>query len=224
MQERFRNYEVRRERWSLGGMELDLAWPADMDVLLDAPATQERFRQDEYMPYWAQPWPGAILLAETLTGMERGNGRGAIEIGCGVGVVSLVAAKCGWNVVASDYDEDAIAFAEWNAARNGIALAACRLVDYRVPLESPEYDLVLGSDLLYERKKSEPVAAWVSSALRPGGLGLLSDPNRAAAEEFPEYGRRAGMQVETITMETVSPAGLVTRGRVFRLTRLSERV
>lgn len=189
-----------------------------MDAILDLPETQRRFDRDEYMPYWAQPWPASVLLAEALLAGEAGAGRPAVEIGCGIGLVSLAAASMGWAVVASDYDADAVAFAELNAKRNGLALSA-EMVDYRQPLPAPLYDLVLGSDLLYERKKCEPVAKWVASALRPGGYALLSDPNRSAAEEFQVLARDAGLTVQCSDRETTSPAGLLIRGRIWRVSR-----
>ncbi len=88
----FRGYVVRRERWTIAGQEFEFAWPADMDVLLDDPRTQQRHNVDGYMPYWAQPWPGAVLLAEAVMGAEPGAGRPAVDLGCGVGIVSVVAA------------------------------------------------------------------------------------------------------------------------------------
>ena len=122
--ETFRGYEVRRSRWQIAGRPFELTWPADVDALLDLPETQKRFDRDEYMPYWAQPWPASILLTEAVLQGEPGEGRQAVEIGCGIGLVSLAAAMAGWSVVASDYDRDAMGFAELNAKRNDLALAS----------------------------------------------------------------------------------------------------
>lgn len=212
-----RGYPVRQETWTIEGHRFDLAWPADMDALLDLPRTRERFKQDEYMPYWAQPWPGSVLLAEAVLRGPDGAGRPAVEIGCGVGVVSIAAAMRGWSVTATDYDPDAIAFAQFNAERNGVRLAGCEVLDYRMLPDSPKYDLVLGSDLLYERRNCEPVARWVASALRPGGQAWLSDPNRSAAESFEGYARSFGLDPVVEAVETTGPAGLVIKGRIWRV-------
>ncbi|HOW72695.1 MAG TPA: methyltransferase domain-containing protein [Phycisphaerae bacterium] len=214
---RFRGYETRREVWVIAGQTFDLTWPADMDALLDAPRTHQRFDGDGYMPYWAQPWPGAVLLTEAVLAGERGAGRPAVEIGCGVGLVSLAAARAGWSVTASDYDEDAVAFAALNAERNGLGLAGARIIDFRQSSDAPPYDLVLAADLLYERRNGEPIARWVASALRPGGTALLSDPNRSAAEGFSDHARAAGLVTSLVDVETIGPAGLVIRGRIWRL-------
>src|SRR5437870_2493483 len=110
---------VRREVWTIAGRRFDLSWPADMDALLDAAETQRRFKQDEYMPYWAQPWPGAVLLAQAVLSGPEGEGRRAIELGCGIGLVSIAAAMKGWSVLASDYEERALQFALLNAQHTG---------------------------------------------------------------------------------------------------------
>ena len=215
----FRGYGIRREEWRIAGRVLELTWPADVYSLLDRPDVQQRFERDEYMPYWAQPWPASILLAEAVLGGEPGAGRRGIEIGCGVGLVSLAAALAGWAMTATDYDPDAVAFAALNAERNGVPLAGTRQLDYREKVTRPEYDLILGSDLLYERKKGRPVADWIASALLPDGCALLSDPNRSAADEFPAHAEAAGLRAECRSAETLSPAGLVIRGRLWRVRR-----
>jgi predicted nicotinamide N-methyase len=214
--DRVRGYPVRREVWSIRGRRFDLCWPADMDALLDDPETQRRNAADDYMPYWAQPWPGSILLAEIILDGAPGEGRTAIELGAGIGIASLAAAMMGWAVTTTDYDADAIAFAELNAQRTGVTLAGTALLDYRVPPEQA-WQLVLGSDLLYERKKCEPVARWIAAGLHAEGMALLSDPNRGAADDFPERCARLGLSCEMLPVESISPAGLQIRGRIWRV-------
>jgi ETFB lysine methyltransferase len=214
-----RGYVVRRETWRVAGRDFDLTFPADVDGMLDLPSVRERFARDEYMPYWALPWPASVLLAETVLGGEAGQGRSALELGCGIGLVSLAAAMGGWAVTASDYDEDALVFARLNAERNGLRLAGVEHIDYRIPLSRPAYDRVFASDLTYERRKAEPVARWLASALRPGGMAVLSDPNRSAGDEFPDHARAAGLRVEVQQVETTAPAGLTNRGRIWRVYR-----
>jgi predicted nicotinamide N-methyase len=190
-----------------------------MDALLDSRKTQERFEHNQYMPYWAQPWPAGILLAEHILMHEPGEGRRAVEIGCGVGLVSVAAAMMGWRVTASDYDEDALAFAQLNAARNGVALEAAEWIDFVEQAPRREYDCVLAADLLYERRLADPVARWIGSALAPGGYALASDPNRSAAADFPEALSRHGLVAEKQEVTTTAPAGLVGNGRIWRVRR-----
>ena len=59
--------------------------PDDPDELLD----EESFGDDEFMPYWAELWPAGLTLAHELP--ERLDGVRVVELGCGLGVPSLVA-------------------------------------------------------------------------------------------------------------------------------------
>lgn len=216
--ESFRGFGVRREVWQVGKYPIDLTWPEDVIDLLDLPSTHERFARNEYLPYWAQPWPSCVLLAEHILTIEPGGGRSAIEIGCGVGLVSVAAAIAGWAVTASDYDEDAIAFAELNASRNNVKLAGIELIDFIEQQPSRRYDAVFAADLLYERRLGAPVARWIAAALAPDGYALIGDPNRSAADEYPTHASNCGLKVEVFEASTTAPAGLFNRGRIWKLT------
>ena len=211
----FRGYALRRETWRIAGHAFVLEWPDDIDAILDLPITAERFARDEYLPYWAQPWPSSAMLAEEILNSEPGGGRSAVDLGCGLGLVALAAAARGWSVTAGDYDADALAFAERNAALNGLRLRQTLRIDYREPAPQAAYDAVFAADLLYERRKGEPVAAWIAGALRPGGLALVADPNRSAADGFPEAAAACGLTVSVKDAQTTVPAGLLARGRIW---------
>ncbi len=213
----FRGFAVRRERWTIAGEDFDLCWPADMDSLLDLSSTIDRFEREGYMPYWASLWPASVMLAEKVLRVGGGGGRPAVEIGCGVGLVSLAAARAGWSVTAGDYDADALTFVTLNAERNGISLESCRLIDFREPLDRPCYDCVLAADLLYEKQLLEPLARWVASALRPGGFGWISDSNRAVADAFPEEARRASLRTSVEAVSTRLLDGSTVEGRIWRV-------
>ncbi len=125
----------------------------------------------------------------------------------------------GWAVTATDYDRDAVSFAELNAAENQVRLAGSAELDYRETPDEPRWEVIIGSDLLYERGKCEPVARFLAAALVPGGRAVLSDPNRSAAEGFPGFAERLGLVVEATAVETTAPAGLLSRGRIWRVRR-----
>lgn len=217
--ETFGGFPIRRETWELGGERFELIWHADMDALLDDPRTVERFSVDEYMPYWAVPWPSASLLAEYVLREQPRREGPAIELGCGVGIASLAAARAGWSVLATDYDSDALTFVEENARRNGIRLAGTRRLDWREPFDGGPFELILASDVLYERRNVEPVARWIGAHLAAGGTGLVADSNRSAAEGFLDAARDAGLDAERIPRERMPPTGLLIRGCIYRLWR-----
>jgi len=217
--ETFLSYTVRREYCTIAGRRFEMIWPADMDAILNDPRTVERFRREEYMPYWATPWPSAMLLADYVLTEQPGRGGRAIEIGCGVGLVSVAAAAAGWSVLATDYDADALRFAEENARLNGVKLAGASLLNWREVYEGEPYELALASDVLYERRNLVPVACWIRSALAPNGVALVSDSNRSAAQGFADAATAAGLDVDRLPREMIPTSGLVVRGIIYKLMR-----
>jgi predicted nicotinamide N-methyase len=164
-----------REVW-IGDRVWRLARPPSVDDLID----EADFERDERLPYWADLWPSAIALATAVSAREGAGGR-ALELGCGLGLPALVAANTGFDVTATDYYEDALRFARRNAARNLGRDITTRLVDWSAfPGDLGRFDLVLASDVLYERRNASLVAQAVVRSLAPGGVALIADPGRAA--------------------------------------------
>ena len=164
----------------IGARGWRLERPRSVDDLINA----DDFARDERLPYWADLWPSAIALATAVSTLRGAGGR-ALELGCGLGLPALCAADAGFDVTATDYYDDALRFARRNAARNLGRDIATRLVDWRVfPGDLGRFDLVLASDVLYEREYAVLVARAVVQSLAPGGIALVADPGRAALEGF----------------------------------------
>jgi predicted nicotinamide N-methyase len=117
-----------------------------------------------------------------VAGRELGGLR-VLELGCGLGLPALAAAKKGADVLATDWAEDAIGLLRQNAERNGIFVRAAR-VRWSEPeaiLRAAPWDLVLGADLLYEARNAEQLADLLPQL---GGEMLLAEPGRPWANEF----------------------------------------
>jgi predicted nicotinamide N-methyase len=166
------------ERVEVAGRELALLRPPSADELIDESA----FDEDEFLPYWAELWPSGVALAEVVAGLEL-RGRRVLELGAGLGIPSLVAALGGAEVLATDWADDAVELLRTNAERNGLRLRAERVRwDEPEPLlaEAP-WDVVLGSDLLYESRNAEQLLELLP---RLGGELLLAEPGRPCAKSF----------------------------------------
>ncbi len=173
----------------MGGVTLSLLRPKAPEDLLD----EEAFAQDEFLPYWAELWPAATALVEVLP--EQLEDVRVLELGCGLGLPSLVAAARGADVTAVDWAEDAVALLRRNAERNGLALVA-EVHDWRRPL-GRAFDLALAADVLYERRNVEPVLARLREAAPEALVGLAGRPYE---EEFL---RLAGEAAEPVAERVV---------------------
>ena len=217
-------YETREYRVEAAGRAIRILGPEQADRLLDDPIVAQRFAADEYLPYWAQPWPAAVMLAdEAQRHLPPGLGP-ILEIGAGLGIASIALATAGHRVIATDYDEDALAFIRANARLNDVELYDVRFCDWRhPPLET--FSAIIGSDVLYEARHLEPVAHFLSAGLQAGGQAIISTPVRAAAEAFPALVEEAGLQVDVISTEARSIAACdessarVIQGRVYVVQR-----
>jgi predicted nicotinamide N-methyase len=184
-----RRFELAHSEVAIGGRRYELLRPRSVDDLI----SEEDFAIDERIPYWADCWPSARVLAEHFSGLD-GRGRRLLELGCGVGLVSLVAAEAGFEVLATDYYGDALEFTAANAQRHALERVDTRLVDWRkLPDDLGRFDVVVGSDVLYEGPQAALVAAALERTLAPDGLGLISDPGRRTAERFIDECRRLGL-------------------------------
>ena len=157
----------------------DLLMPASSEALLD----EEAFAADEFMPYWAELWPSAEALARAVAGV---SGR-VLELGCGLGLPSLVAARGGADGLSTDWAEDAVALLRRNAAANGVSLEA-RVWDWNddpAELGPPtSFELVLAADVLYEERNHAPLVRVLPELVAEDGQVWIADPGRAVAEPF----------------------------------------
>ena len=155
----------------------------DLDALLDT-IDPVQFAEDERIPYWAELWPSAVGLSRYVAQHLALDGQHALELGCGLGLVGVVAALQGARVLCTDYEADALAFARHNARHNHCEQMRFRQVDWRAPALRRRYDVILASDVIYEARNFGPLVALLQRFLSRGGYALFADPGRANAVPF----------------------------------------
>jgi predicted nicotinamide N-methyase len=144
------------------------------------------------------------------------HGARTLELGCGLALPSLAAALACGRAVATDWSPQAIELVRSNAARNGIAIEAER-ADWAAPdalLERAPWDLVLGADLLYERRNAELLLPLLPRLLGPASELWLADPGRPPAGPFLEAA--AGTFEVASSADPLLPQGGVHRLRLRR--------
>ncbi len=177
-----RRFELATVNVAIGGRNYELLRPRSADDLI----SEEDFAIDERIPYWADCWPSARVLAERISAMQ-GAGRPLLELGCGIGLVSLAAAAAGFHALATDYYGEALEFTAANAQRNGLEHVDTRLIDWRkLPADLGSFDIVVASDVLYEAPQARLIADILARALPPAGLALVTDPGRRTAPALVE--------------------------------------
>jgi predicted nicotinamide N-methyase len=175
-----RRFRTAERTTTIGGQEITLLSPANADDLI----SEDDYVKDERLPYWADLWPSAQILAEEVRTM-RLAGQRVLELGCGLGLVSIAAAMAGADVVATDYYDDALLFARLNAMVNTARTIGTRMVDWTaMPADLGRFDVVLASDVLYEHRYAPLVASAIAATLVRGGEAIVADPGRIALQGF----------------------------------------
>ncbi len=214
-------YDVATETIRAGGRSFSMLVVRDTNRLLDAidPAA---FARDERLPYWAEVWTSAVALAEWCLGRHWPPGTQVLELGCGLGLAGLAAAAAGADVTMTDYEEDALRFARSNAERNlpGSVLRSrlrFQVMDWRAPSLDRHYNVILGADIVYERRIFSPLLGLMELALAPGGSAVLTDPDRSAGKAFLLQAERVGF------LAIATPCTVQRDGRSARVVRMELR-
>lgn len=175
-----RRHRVRTSQVPLGRGTATIAHPASADELI----SEVEYELDGRLPYWADLWPSARVLAAHVVALE-GHGRSLLELGCGAGLVATAAALAGFDVTASDYYLDACAFARLNAWNATGRVIRTQLLDWRhLPEALGTWEVVVASDVLYELPYAQVVAEVLARTLAPAGVAYLADPGRIALDAF----------------------------------------
>src|SRR3954466_4346393 len=155
-----------RERLAtLRGVPQDALPPALLDISVRrvgaayyvCPSSWEQLRHEEGgagrpVPYWARPWPSGVGLAGALYDDPPASGLHVLELRCGLALPSVMAAKAGANVLATDGSTDAVAFAAHVLALNEVEGEVAH-VDWSTPGDAlvarGPVALVLAAGVLY---------------------------------------------------------------------------
>ena len=181
-------YPIVTKLETIGPYDMEVACIKDLDEAIDILCRnigkdQNVFSED-LCPYYGCIWPSGRALAEVLALAPPLDGK-ILEIGAGLALPSLVLSKQGANITTSDFHPDVALFFEENCRRNGLRCNYVRLnwMDPPVPLRH-SYDMVLGSDILYEGRHAKDVAMALNSLVKPRGRICIADPGRTYLQAF----------------------------------------
>lgn len=211
--------ELLQQQVAIGDRTFQLIYPGSADALLDHPSTQTAFDADQYLPYWAELWPAALMLSRALVQETWLPDWTALEIGCGVGLPGITALSLGMRVIFSDYDATALQFAARNAEANGFSRFETLLMDWRCPPPDLRVPLILAADVIYEERHLTPLVQLIQSALTSDGVCWLSDPDRPTCKAFQRALTAADLTFQTELASALGPEGQPVAGRLYRIRR-----
>lgn len=164
-------------------------------------------------------WPSGQLLAEVMATQDVA-GKRILELGCGLGLASLVLRQRGADITASDYHPLAEVFLAYNAALNGLPAVPYRTLQWDQPNETlGDFDLIIGSDVLYERGHARLLAALLPRHARATSEVLITDPGRGNSGPFVRALVAQGYAATEARSRLVPDELPPFRGRILRFSR-----
>lgn len=146
-------------------------------------------------PLFGMLWPSGLQLAIKIAKKPVDPTQRILEIGCGLGLASMTAHRLGGNVTASDRHPLASRFMAKNLKNNQLPKMPFRygqwgrtepvsLTDTGAPILSDRYDLIMGSDLLYDPSSPGQVAEFIHQHAAAKSEVWVMDPNRGYRNRF----------------------------------------
>ncbi len=146
-------------------------------------------------------WPSSESLCELMLDYNT-DGKRFLEIGCGLGLASLLLNSRGANIAAMDIHPVTAELFALNTTLNGqnpIPFHRANWSDEALCLG--EFDVILGADVLYEPRHVDSLPQFLARHTAPGSEVLIVDPGRGQAERFSEAMTGFGFTLQENTNE-----------------------
>ena len=214
-------YDIKHEDVDVGATPLHIRSLLDRQQYHDPLGEAERAGiSTAAWPLFGLVWPSARVLAAEMQTRPL-LGLNVLEVGCGLGLASLVVQQRLGNVTASDCHPLAGEFMAHNASLNHLPAPNYMNGNWReLNPELGRFDLIIGSDLLYERDLPALLAAFIECHAKPRCEVIIVDPNRGNRSAFNRHMRDLGY-VGAERMVALLPGLLkeAYKGRVLSYTR-----
>ncbi|MEI6310689.1 MAG: methyltransferase domain-containing protein [Bacteroidota bacterium] len=216
-------FDTIHEQLEIVGNSYKINRIGDIDKLFDALLAKGSAHADvldEKIPYWAELWPSAIAMSTfLLENIDLIRGKSILEIGCGLGLPTIVAGNYAASIRCTDYIVEAIQFAKENYLLNHTALnqVEFNLLDWRESIPTTEkYDIIIASDVAYERKAFDDLEACILAYSHADSIVLLSEPNRHMAVDFLARLKKEG-KIKSVKSYAIPLRGLVSKVELYIL-------
>ena len=163
----------------LRGTQIELYVP-DEEALKDAYE-----KRTILFPYWGKVWASAQAMAEYLIlHPEYTANKTIIELGAGLGLPSLIAARNAASVLCTDYEGEAVTVAQQSALHHHIKKFSAEVLDWNAMPDHLAADVLMLSDINYEPAAFDTLMKIIMVFLQKGSTVILSTPQRLMAKDF----------------------------------------
>ena len=175
-----RSYDTEIFPVKIGSHRLRFYKPASIDRFINTDDPLNGF------PLWAKIWEASAVMAQYLADLPVVPGERILELGAGLGVAGIVAAVLGHDVTLTEYDANALNFLRANVVLNHCGSARVAPLDWFAPDLEGHFDMIIGSEIVYQQNAVEALGRIFQQYLSPEGKVVLAERVRPTGAVFFE--------------------------------------
>lgn len=212
---------LRYQTVEVGDLDIHLRTLRDLNQYADDRGNAERAGiPSASWPFFGVVWASSRVLANRMLRFDTG-GRRILEVGCGIGLTSLMLQYRNADISATDRHPEVAGFLEFNARLNNLDPIPYFQCDWKHTEDQPDkFDLNLGSDLVYEPGHAELLSGFIDRHARRRCEVLTVGPGRREQARFNrcmvEHGYHHWQEAAEDTRYLAEPF----RGRIQRFQRV----
>jgi len=213
-------YQVKHETFTFGTVEFEIRSLLDRQQYWDPDGEAERANIPASMwPIFGLVWPAGLFLAEAMTNFPF-KGKRILEIGCGLALASLVLHRRGADISTTDQHPMAEKFLKKNLLLNDMAPLPFEIGSWgETELDMESFDLIIGSDLLYEVEHPALLAGFIARHANENAEVIVVDPGRGHHGKFTREMEKLGFGLTTTWSETQDIRQTLKKGRLLNYCR-----
>ena len=213
-------YQIKLETLDVAGLAMQVRSLLDKQQFHDPDGEAERIGiSSAAWPLFGLVWPSALVLAAHLQDAVLGERR-ILEVGCGLGLASLSLHRRHGDVTASDCHPLAGIFLGENVRLNVLPVLPYLHGDWSALNENlGRFDLIIGSDVLYERNQPSLLAAFIERHSQAAMEVVIVDPDRGNRAGFNRLMDVLGFAREELKVTRLPDGSTPYKGRVLSYAR-----
>jgi len=179
-------FRVRYQTIEIGDVDIHLRTLRDRQQYDDPDHIAENLGiSSATWPLFGIVWPSGEVLAQFMFDFQI-EGKRILEVGCGIGLTSLLLNHRSADITATDYHPEVAGFLRENTLLNdGDAIPFVRVAwDDKDDGRLGKFDLIVGSDLIYEKEHINMLSDFINQHAKPDCEVILVDPGRGYHARF----------------------------------------
>jgi predicted nicotinamide N-methyase len=216
------DYRVRYQTLEIGDLDVHLCTLKDLNQYSDDHGDAARAGiSSATWPLFGVVWASGQVLARYMLEFKI-DGLRILEVGCGIGLTSLLLRQRDADITATDRHPEVARFLEVNARLNGLALIPYSRCDWKNRGDDlGRFDLIVGSDLVYEPGHAELLSGFIDRHARRRCEVVTVDPGRREQSRFSRCMVELGYQHRHEAPVDVDYLDTPFKGRIQRYARVA---